>query len=204
MRLGLRRAAVNWAKFSNLHKTDRVSGDFRNRACGRFRWYKANCTEYNRAPLRASLSPLPQYVPADTLAPLPPHRIAVALPPDQRPVGSRWGRFRQGTFITGFIRFAPWHCRPLVRRAQVGLAPGLMRDGAKRMNRLRRAVGFCRPSCNGAALDGFAWLSPWPTCGGCAARTGRPGTRVDAGRRKPGLPHLLHSRDWSGGLVLRL
>ena len=204
MRLGLRRAAVNWAKFSNLHKTDRVSGDFQNQACGRFRWYKANCTEYNRAPLRASLSPLPQYVPADTLAPLPPHRIAVALPPDQRPVGSRWGRFRQGIFITGFIRFAPWHCRPLVRRAQVGLAPGLMRDGAKRMNRLRRAVGFCRPSCNGAALDGFAWLSPWPHvrrlcgayrsawrpvgCGTAKARSAPPAT----------LARLV------GGLVLRL
>ena len=135
-----------------------------------------------------------------------PHRITcrLVLPPDQRPVGSRWGRFWQGTCITGFIRFAPRHCRPLVRRAQVGLAPGLMRDGAKRMNRLRRAVGFCRPSCNGAALDGFAWLSPWPTCVGCAARTGRPGVQLDAGRRKPGLPHLLHLRDWSGGLVLRL
>ena len=60
---------------------------------GRFRWYKANCTEYNRAPLRAGLSPfivllsllllapLPQYASADTLAPpLPPHRIAAALP----------------------------------------------------------------------------------------------------------------------------
>ena len=83
--------------------------------------------------------------------------------------------------------------------AHVGLVPGLMREGANRMNRLRRAVGFCRPSCNGAALDGFAWLSPWPTCGGCAARTGRPGVQLEAGRRKPGLPHLLHLRDWSGG-----
>ena len=185
---------------------------------GRFRWYKANCTEYNRSPFRAGLSPLivllsllllaplPQYAPADTLAPpsASSHRRRPALPPDQRAVGSRWGRFRQGTFITGFRRFAPRHCRPLVRRAHVGLASGLMREGANRMNRLRRAVGFCRPSCNEAALDGFAWLSPWPTCGGCAARTGRPGVQLDAGRRKPGLPHLLHLRDWSGGLVLRL
>ena len=62
-----------------------------------------------------------------------------------------------------------------------------MRGGEKRLNRLRRAAAVCRPSCNGAALDRFAWLSPWHAGGG------------GAGRRKPGLPHLLNLRDWSGG-----
>jgi len=69
--------------------------------------------------------------------------------PEQHPPTSRWGRTRQGTFITG-------------------------------CNRSRRAASFCRPSCNGAALDGVTppAIPPRPD-----ARRTHPGGRTGRGRR---------------------
>ena len=125
-------------------------------------------------PSRRSRPPTHQRPPACASS----SRRRPALPPDLRPVDSGWGRFWQGTFITGFIRFSPWLRRQLVRRTHAGLAVAWMRDGEKRLNRLRRAAAVCRPSCNGAALDRFAWLSPWYAgCGG-ATHTRGPGARV--------------------------
>ena len=65
-----------------------------------------------------------------------------------------------------------------MRRGRLAPVAAWMRGGEKRLNRLRRAAAVCRPSCNGAALDRFAWLSPWYAGTGCAARTRGPGARV--------------------------
>lgn len=78
-----------------------------------------------------------------------PSRCRLIPAPEQHPPTSRWGRTRQGTFITG-------------------------------CNRSRRAASFCRPSCNGAALDG---VTPPAIPSRPDARRTHPGGRTGRGRR---------------------
>ena len=132
--------------------------------------------------------PLPTFAPADTPVPglrlitPPPPRRHPALPP--RPAT---GRQQVGSVLARDLHYRIHTLFALVATAAgagrtLGAGGHLVRDGEKRMNRLRRAAAVCRPSCNGAALarfaPAFALVHVWRRCGAhtWAWRPGRCGT----------------------------